>query len=254
MIASLMMYRRPELDAAHDRYWALIRSNLAEAGVDSPDTLSQDADEFFVWKHADLTLSQTCGMPYRLWLYREVTLVGTPDFGIDGCPPGYYISPLVVRADDTRSTVDAFRNARFAYNQTHSQSGFAAAYNHLDRHGWWFNELLHTGQHLESARSVAEGRADIASLDAVSWRLMEAYESFATELRVLEWTKPTPGLPLITAKGNDADAIFAAVERAILELTATDRAILGLVGLVRIPAEDYLAIPNPPESAGSPAA
>ncbi|MBT5852041.1 MAG: hypothetical protein HOH36_16560, partial [Acidimicrobiaceae bacterium] len=56
------------------------------------------------------------------------------------------------------------------------------------------------------------------------------------------------------AKGNDADAIFAAVERAILELTATDRAILGLVGLVRIPAEDYLAIPNPPESAGSPAA
>jgi hypothetical protein len=48
MIASLMMYRRPELDAAHDRYWALIRSNLAEAGIDSPDTLSQDADEFFV--------------------------------------------------------------------------------------------------------------------------------------------------------------------------------------------------------------
>ena len=254
MIASLMMYRRPELDAAHDRYWALIRSNLAKMGIDSPDTLSQEADEFLVWKHAELTLSQTCGMPYRLWLHREVALVGTPDFGIGGCPPGYYTSPLVIRADDARSTMDEFLGARFAYNQTHSQSGFAAAYNHIGERGWWFDDLLHTEQHLESARSVVDGRADIASLDAVSWRLIKQYEPFAADLRVLEWTKPTPGLPLITAKGNDTDAIFAAVERAILELTIEDRAGLGLVGLVRIPAEAYLAIPNPPETAGSPAA
>ena len=254
MIASLMMYRRPELDATHDRYWALIRSNLAHAGIGSPDTLSQDADEFYVWNHAGLTLSQTCGMPYRLWLHDKVTLVGTPDFGIDGCPPGYYTSPFVIRAGDTRSTVDEFRGARFAYNQIHSQSGFAAAYNHVEERGWWFDDLLHTEQHLESARSVVEGRADIASLDAVSWRLIKQYEPFAADLRVLDWTKPTPGLPLITAKGNDAAAIFAAVQRAIVELTTADQARLGLVRLVRIPAEAYFAIPNPPETAGSPAA
>lgn len=254
MIASLMMYRRPELEAAHDRYWALIRSNLAAGGIDSPQALSQDEDEFVVWRHPELVLSQTCGMPYRLWLHDEVTLVGTPDFGIEGCPPGYYRSPLVVRASDERSTIDEFRGARFAYNQTFSQSGFAAVYNRLVDRGWWFDDLLHTDQHLRSARSVAEGHADIAALDAVSWRLMEQYEPFAADLRVLEWTDPTPGLPLITAMGNDADAIFAAVERSIGELTTEDRARLGLVGLVRIAAEDYLAIPTPPGTAGSPAA
>ncbi len=253
MIASLMMYRRPELEAAHDRYWTLIRSNLATHGIDSPPALSQDEDEFVVWQHPELLVSQTCGMPYRLWLHGEVTLVGTPDFGIDGCPPGYYRSPLVVRADDTRLRIDEFRDARLAYNQTFSQSGFAAVYNHLADHGWWFDDLVHTEQHVRSARSVAEGAADIASLDAVSWRLIARYEPFATRLRVLEWTDPTPGLPLITANGNDAETIFDAVERSIEDLTDEDRDLLGLVGLVRIPAEDYLAIPNPPETAASPA-
>ena len=68
------------------------------------------------------------------------------DFGIDGCPPGYYTSPFVIRAGDTRSTIDEFRGARFAYNQIHSQSGFAAAYNHVEESGWWFDDLLHTEQ------------------------------------------------------------------------------------------------------------
>lgn len=254
MIASLMMYRRPELEAAHARYWSLIRTNLAEAGIESPESLSQDADEFDVWRHRELVLSQTCGMPYRLWLHGEVTLVGTPDFGIDHCPPGYYRSPLVVRSDDSRTTLDEFRDSCFAYNQTHSQSGFAAPYNHLLPRGWWFRDLLHTEQHRESARSVADGRADIASLDAVSWRLMERHEPFARGLRVLEWTHPTPGLPLITAKGNDAAAIFDAVERSITELTTDDRLALGILGLVRIPVEDYLAIANPPGTPVAPVA
>ena len=252
MIASLMMYRRPELDGEHDRFWALIRANLAAAGIGSPATLSQDLPEFDVWRDPELVLSQTCGMPYRLWLHDEVSLVGTPDYGLDGCPPGHYRSPFVVRRDDRRSALVDFRPARFAYNQTHSQSGYAAPYNHLLDHGWWFDDRLHTEQHLESARSVAEGRADIATLDAVSWRLMQHHEPFAANLRVLEWTEPTPGLPLITARGNDADAIFTATENAIAQLSDHDRDALGLVGLVRIPAEDYLAIPNPPGLAGSP--
>jgi len=71
-------------------------------GIDSPEKLSQDAEEFSVWRHPELVLSQTCGMPYRIWLHGHVELVGTPNFGIDNCPAGYYRSALVVRADDAR--------------------------------------------------------------------------------------------------------------------------------------------------------
>ena len=245
MIASLMMYQHPQLLEAHNRYWQLIRNNLREAGLDSPETLSQDTEEFTVWKHPELVLSQTCGMPYRTWLHDTVALVGTPDFAVTDCPPGYYRSALVVRADDSRATLDEFQQATFAYNQTFSQSGYAAPFWHLKPLGFWFENRLHTEQHLESARAVAEGRADIASLDAVSWRLALRYEPFTAGLRVIEWTKPTPGLPLITAKRHDPAVIFMAVERAIAQLTDEDRGLLGIKGLMRIAEEDYLAVLNP---------
>ncbi len=248
MIASLMMYARPQLDEAHLRYWNLIRDNLNRAGIESPEHLSQDAEEFSVWQHPELVLSQTCGMPYRTWLHDKVALVGTPDYGLVGCPPGYYRSALVVRADDPRTNLMAFREAVFAYNQTFSQSGYAAPYWHLEPHGFWFKHRVQTEGHLKSAHAVAEGHADIAALDAVSWRLMAEYEEFAASLRVLEWTDPTPSLPLITAEGNDQQAIFTAVERAIAQLDDADRTALGIKGLVRIPAQRYLDVQNPPGS------
>ena len=244
MIANLMMYQRPQLVEAHDRFWALIRKNLSVAGIDSPETLSQDAEEFFIWNHPDLILSQTCGMPFRKWLHEKVQLVGTPDYGLADCPAGYYRSAIIVRADDSRIELTAFKDADFAYNQTFSQSGYAAPFWHLKPEGFWFENRLHTEQHLESARAVASGRADIASLDAVTWRNIETYEPFADGLRVLEWTKPTPGLPLITALGNDAGLIFESIKRAIDELDEQSRSQLGIKGLVKVSKEDYLKVRN----------
>jgi ABC-type phosphate/phosphonate transport system substrate-binding protein len=245
MIANLMMYQRPQLVQAHERYWTLIRKHLSVAGMDSPETLSQDAEEFYVWKHPDLVLSQTCGMPYRTWLHEKVQLVGTPDYGLADCPAGYYRSALIVRADDVRTELAAFKDAVFAYNQTFSQSGYAAPFWHLKPEGFWFKNRLHVEQHLEAARAVATGRADIASIDAVTWRNIEKYEPFAADLRVLEWTKPTPGLPLITALGNDTELIFEAVKAAIAELDEQSRFQLGIEGVVKIPKEEYLKARNP---------
>jgi ABC-type phosphate/phosphonate transport system substrate-binding protein len=246
MIANLMMYKRPQLVGAHERYWSLIRQNLSLEGMDSPSSLSQEAEEFFVWNHPDLVLSQTCGMPYRLWLHDKVALVGTPDYEIQGCPPGYYRSALVVRRNDPRETLSDYKNAIFAYNQTFSQSGYAAPYWHVLPNRFWFQNRLHTEQHLLSAWAVAGGHADIASLDAVSWRLVEQYEPFSDSLRVLDWTVPTPGLPLITAKTNDPEKIFNAVQRAITDLPDVDRLALGLKDILKIPGSAYLSVPNPP--------
>lgn len=251
MIANLMMYQRPQLVEAHSKYWALIRKHLSRAGIDSPETLSQDAEEFFVWNHPELILSQTCGMPYRTSLHGKVQLIGTPDYGVQGCPAGYYRSAIIVRADDARTTISAFKGAVFAYNQTFSQSGYAAPFWHLSPEGCWFEHRLHTQQHLESARAVSTKSADIASIDAVTWRNIETYEHFASELRVLEWTIPTPGLPLITALGQDADLICAAVKHAIDELDDQSRFLLGIKGIVKIPSEEYLKVPNPDEDSAS---
>lgn len=246
MIASLSMYMRPELADAHDNYWALIKERLIEAGVASPARLSHDVEEFEAWNDPGLVLSQTCGMPYRLWLHETVSLVGAPDYGLEGCPPGYYRSAFIVRGDDERTQVGDFSEAVFAYNETFSQSGYAAPYTHLVPQGFWFANRLHTGQHLGSALAVADHRADIAALDAVSWRLIREYEPFAADLRVLCWTSPTPGLPYITADQANAEVVFTAVAEAITALDESDRTMLGLKGIVQIPKSDYLAVPNPP--------
>lgn len=246
MIASLMMYARPELEAAYERFWSLIRYELQQVAIESPAELSQELNEFYVWNHPDLLLSETCGMPYRLWLHPHVNLVGALDYGINGCPPGYYCSALVVRYDDERSALREFDQAMFAYNQEYSHSGFNAAYWHVEPHGFWFENQLHTGQHLMSAKAVADGNADIASLDAISWRLISRYEAFASQLRILEWTQPTPGLPLITGLKYDASVLAKAVERSIESLSDYDRTDLGLRGIVNIPKYRYLEISNPP--------
>lgn len=244
MIASLPMYYRPELAEAHDRYWALIRHELGAAGIESPASLTHADDEEQAWTDPTLVLSQTCGMPYRIRLHGEVTLVGTPDFGLDGCPPGYYRSAVAVRADDPRSSLPQFRDARFVFNHTESQSGYNAAFFHCAPHGFWFQDQLGSGSHRSSAQAVADGRGDIAALDAVSWRLIQRYEAFSAQLRVLEWTEPTPGLPYIAARGADGDATFGAVANAIAALTSADRDLLGIQDLIAIPADEYLGVPN----------
>lgn len=249
MIASLMMYARPELEGAHARFWALIREELAARGVDSPETLSQEAEEFFVWEHPDLVLSQTCGLPYRTRLCDSVQLVATPDYGLEGCAPGHYRSALVVRADDPRKSLASFEDARLAYNQSFSQSGFAAPYFHCMAAGFWFETRVQTGGHLRSARAVAQGQADIAAIDAQTWRLIVAHEAFAHLLRVLEWTAPTPALPMITGKGQDSTTIAAALTAAHARLPTPDSAALGLRGYVQIPKDAYLAVPTPPDRA-----
>jgi ABC-type phosphate/phosphonate transport system substrate-binding protein len=246
MIASLMMYLRPETEAATARFWTLIRRALAARGIAAPEMLSNGTPEFEVWRDPALVLSQTCGMPYRLALHDSVTLVGTPDFGVDDCPPGYYRSAFVVRAEDARADLAAFREARFAYNQEFSQSGYAAPWAEARASGFWFEDRAQSQGHRVSAKMVAEGDADIAALDAVTWRLIGQHDDHAERLRVLAWTEPTPGLPYIAGPRADGEATFAAVEEAIAGLSAEDRAVLGLRGLVRIPKAEYLAVPSQP--------
>lgn len=245
MIASLPMYDLPPLQEVNDRFWQAIRTHLG----DGPDALSRSDDLWQQWLAPDLILSQTCGYPYRARLHGRVGLVGTPDFDLPGCPPGHYNSVFVVRADDPRETLNAFASARFAYNEAMSQSGWAAPQTHVRVQGFSFDTLVQTGAHRASMLAVSEGRADIAALDAQTWRLLQRHDPACDGVRELARTAPTPALPYITALGRDGAAIFAAIAAAIAGLDAADRAALGLRAIVAISPEAYLAVPTPPSPA-----
>jgi ABC-type phosphate/phosphonate transport system substrate-binding protein len=255
VIAALPMYDRPELAGAHDRLWAAIRARLGHG----PPRLERTADLRALWQHPDLLLAQACGLPLRGVLRGRVAYVGTPDYGVEGAPAGYYRSIWVARrgAGPSRPAGGggahppgfgtAWDGARLACNDALSQSGWAAACASAGAAGIRFGAVILTGAHRASAEAVAEGRADLACLDAVSWRLLERHEpALAARLAPIGATEPTPGLPLITARRCDPAPIFEAVSAAIGALAPEDRRALRLRGLVRIPLEAYEALPLPP--------
>lgn len=246
MIAGLPMYDRPETAGALDRWWALIRDALHDAGLVAPAALDRGTDLWALWQAPDLVLAQTCGLPYRARLHGHVTLIGTPDPGLPGCPPGHYRSVFVVRGDDTRDTLAEFANARLAYNDPLSQSGWAAALAHTAKLGLRVRPVGPTGSHAASAQAVAEYRADIAAIDAVSWALACRHDAVAGRLRVIDATEPTPALPLIAAAGADRTATLTACRDALIALSTTDRDTLMMNGIVEIQPEAYLALPLPP--------
>ena len=246
MIAALPMYDRPETQAANDRLWALVRDHLRAAGADAPDQLTRTGDLWAQWQSPDLVLGQTCGLPFRARLQGKVALVASPDYGLEGCAPGYYRSVLVARASDARRGPAAFSGARLAYNDGLSQSGWGAVWEFARDAGFAVNPALETGAHRNSARAVAEGRAEWAALDALSWRLMQRWDDFAKGLTVIGLTRPTPALPYITAVSQDTGMVKAALAAAITDLGAQDRDTLSLRGVATVPASEYLAVPIPP--------
>jgi len=245
VIAWLGMYDMAPLRAANDRYWQAIRTALG-AG---PETLSRDADPWEAWQSPELLLAQTCGMPYRTRLHGSVTLVATPDHGLPGCPPGHYNSVLVVRADAPGEAPEDFAGGTLAYNEALSQSGWAAPSAYFAQRGIRFSTLLQTGTHAASARAVAEGRAEIAGIDALTWALLNEHDPVTEGLRVIGATAPTPALPYITAASRDPEPLRAALREAVAALSPTDRAALHLGGIETLPASAYLAVPTPPPPA-----
>jgi len=245
MRASLPMYDRPATKDANQRFWGLIRRHLQEVGIDAPAQLSTDAEGAKFWTAKDMVFSQTCGMPYRTTLHGKVKIVGTPDYGIENCPPGYYRSVLIKRIDDPRSSLYDFSGTRVALNGFNSQSGFAALANAISNTETRFSHCIVTGAHSNSVAAVASGKADIAAIDIVTWCLLAREKDVTEDVEVFAQTDPTPGLPFICNINICAHTVFMAVADAITALSENDRELLMLRDIVWIDHDAYMSVPTP---------
>jgi len=246
-IAMLGMYDHPGIQSANDRYWTAIRDHLGHG----PEKLTRDRDFWEMWLSPDLLLGQTCGLPYRSRLHDKVTKIVTPDYGLPDCPAGHYKSCFVVRKDSQIDTLHDLAGLRMVYNEDVSQSGFAGPIAHLMANGVMPGSARATGAHLLSVQAVAAGEADFSGIDGVTWNILTQHEPAAEQLRIIDWTPPTPGLPYITSPANDPEPLEMAIRAAISDLDEADRAALQLHGIVKIPTEAYLSVETPPHSAAA---
>ncbi len=245
LVASLPMYDRPENARAHDVLWNLIAAKLRAQGIAAPDALDREIGVMEGWQSPDLLLGQICNMPYRAVLRDHVTLVGASDYGLPDCPPGYYYSCFIVRADDPATDPADYR---LAYNEALSHSGWSAPQQWAQAHGFAFRKGHMTGAHLQSVHAVAQGLADIAAIDAVSWGTFARWEPVAAQVRVIGRTAMTPGMSFVTAAGRDPAPLRAAVTAAIADLPVAERELLGLRAIVPLPPSAYdISLPATPD-------
>lgn len=240
MIAALAMYDWPGVQAANDRYWSAVASQLAKRGIAAPEGLTRDQGTDAVWRRPDLFIAQTCGMPYVSGHCGAAVLVGRPDYGLNGARDGAYRSAIVARSEGIgpagAEALLTLQGQRVAVNGWDSYSGHVTLRAHLAdlRDGAdppFFGAAILSGGHLSSARMVAEGAADVAALDWVAWELLQIHEpSTAARLTLVDRTAPAPILPFITASdraaqaGDFAEALDAAA-RALPPVIGVPRAV-----------------------------
>lgn len=213
-IAALPMYDWPEARAETDAEWAAIRARLLAAGVPAPQHLTRGIDMHAIWRQPNLIFAQTCWGPLELGLVPDVTVIGQPDYSaFEGGAGELYSAAIVMRRGyrpqpERKGTaaaipLDLVRGKRFAFNSEDSMSGILAITRDLSAIGESFEtvfaERIETGAHRASIRAVAEGKADVCTIDCRSWALAKRFEPATQTLEVVGWTGMRKGLPYIAA-------------------------------------------------------
>jgi ABC-type phosphate/phosphonate transport system substrate-binding protein len=245
------MYDLPELQPATDALWAAIADRLHERGLSAPRSLTRGQKLDKIWTDPGLLLAQTCGYPLVTALAGKVQLLATPCYDATGCEGPLYRSAIIVHVDDPANSLSVERGKICAINATDSNSGMnllraeVAPLAHAGEK--FFARILVTGSHASSVEAVADGHADLAAIDCVTWSHLQEKRPTATQdVRLLGWTQSSAGLPLITSRHTDAPTRQALLET--LHEIAADPALaplrktLSLERFVELPLSAYDSI------------
>jgi ABC-type phosphate/phosphonate transport system substrate-binding protein len=199
LIAALEAYDWPEVRQEIDRFWRDLSMQLARRGIAAPQVLDRHKPAHLFWQRADVLVGQTCSLPYRQIHHRRFAVLGPLCFAVPGCEAGAYHSVIIARPGLSPDVLPR-AEIRVAVNSRCSQSGWAALNHWLEKLGIEPGAVVLTGSHRASLQRVAEGQADIAAIDAVSWHLAMRFEPAAKHVTLLGHTPTTPGLPLVTSR------------------------------------------------------
>jgi ABC-type phosphate/phosphonate transport system substrate-binding protein len=246
-IAALPMYDFPWTVAANDALWASIFVRLSEAGVRAPVRLTRTGDLVALWRRPDLIFGQTCGYPYMTELKDSATLIATPEYSFPGCDGASHRSFIIRRLNDPRRALGEFQGAVAALNADDSNTGmnlFRATVASIAGGAPFFRATLVTGSHEASMEAVADGRADLASIDCVSFALIgRGRPELIERVAVVAESPASPCLPFI-ASGSLPPSTIVAVRATLFAALgdpslAEARTALGLKGARVATPADY---------------
>ena len=263
LVAALPMYDFPEIAAANDALWANIAARLRALGVVAPGSVTRGRSAATLWRDPGLLFGQTCGYPYMKGLRDALVLIATPQYSFPGCEGAAHRSLVIRRAGDSRGSLESFRGAVAAVNGFDSNTGmnlFRATIAPIARGARFFGGVVITGSHQASLEAVADGRADLAAVDCITFGLMKRLKPCLVEqIRIVVESPLSPGLPFIAGAFLPA-SIVAAVREALFAALADPglapaRGALGLEGARVTTDDDYnrvVELERQAEAAGYP--
>ena len=228
MIASLPMYDFDEVRSDTNALWTAWALQLRNLGVPAPDHLERPRSDLLGhWRTADLLLGQMCGYPYRAWLSARLSVVGT--FGYRGVAQSGRGRCVVIGHRTDNRSLKGRRAPTIAVNGSDSLTGwvsFGVALRDagIDRVG----ETTMTGAHVLSVAAVATQRAELASIDPVTFALLERIRpELTSQVRVVGFGPEVACPPLVTAYPELVEVLRATAHDAVkTAATGTCEALL----------------------------
>jgi phosphonate transport system substrate-binding protein len=188
-----------------------------------PTELSVGADYAQLGERADLAF--ICGLPYV-----EHALRGDPHFEplvapvltgarYQGKP--IYFSDVIVRRDSPCRSFADLRGRSWAYNETHSQSGYGITRYCMVQKGetnGYFSWVIEAGYHERAIHMVCTGEADASAIDShvLAVALRDA-PALAGRLRIIDSFGPSPIQPLV-AGGHLSKSLQTEVMEVLLKI------------------------------------
>ena len=217
MIVNARMYSvTPEVA---DLWDSLLRVLLVRSGVSAevirhaPPT---PIDE--LWERPDIAAALMCGLPFsRATAPRPIPLAAiVPSPARYGGKP-CYMSDIVVARDGPLHTVEDVYGRRLGLTVPGSQSGCYAGLEFLGGAARFSGIVGPLISPRGAVAAVAEGRADVAPIDAFAFDLMAVHApALVAGVRVIATTPPRPS-PLFVASAGSEPADVAAFREVLVE-------------------------------------
>ncbi len=116
-------FRNTAERAATDAFWLALRSKAFARGMrDLPDALDRTRDHG-TDHDGTCRFTQTCGLPLFTTARGHSSVLGAPTCSAAGCRAATHLSYIVVRVDASIGDLEDLRGARFAINESDSNSG-----------------------------------------------------------------------------------------------------------------------------------
>lgn len=253
--ASLAMYAFEPLQRAWEQLWSAIH----ERAPWTPASLRWDGDAHDHWTDPDCVVAQACGWPVVTSLHGHVEVVGAFTLSLDDGDDHRYRSVVMANRPVALADLVAER-ATAAVNAPDSLSGWVSLLvAAVGPGGAWPGPVQWTGGHVESLRALRDGRADVASIDALSLAFVRRDDPDLVDgLHEIDRGPWVPSLPVVVRAGTPArwvdglrHAIVDAFDSRELAGASDDLLIDGFAPLEDRDYEPLLALAPAPGGAHS---